>query len=109
MDDYIPREAVLELLAEKQKAICPAGRYGRGYVYGRDRDEYDAVEADIDAIENIPAADVMPIRHAKWLKATVRGNTTIVCSDCGCDTGTMYQYHLCPNCGAFMDAEDDNG
>lgn len=105
MDDYIPREAVLELLAEKQKAICPAGRYGRGYVYGRDRDEYDAIETDIDAINNIPASDVAPIIHSKWVVRTVHGFATPVCQECGRDNGTFYQYAHCPICGAKMDLE----
>ena len=65
MAEYIEREAVIELLEDKQRAICPAGRYGRGYVYGRDRDEYDAIDADIDTVQNIPAADVVEVVRCK--------------------------------------------
>ena len=59
-DKYIKCEDATAILEQKQRDICPAGRCGHGYVYGRDRDEYDAIEADIDAINNIPAADVRP-------------------------------------------------
>ena len=61
MDEYIEREDAIAIIEEKQKELCPVGRYGRGYVYGSDREKYDAWDEIIDALENIPSADVAPV------------------------------------------------
>ena len=61
MVEYIEREAAIAIIEEKQKELCPVGRYGRGYVYGSDREKYDAWDEIIDALENITAADVAPV------------------------------------------------
>lgn len=61
MAECIKREAAIAIIEEKQKELCPVGRYGRGYVYGSDREKYDAWDEIIDALENIPAADVAPV------------------------------------------------
>lgn len=52
MAEYIKRNAAIAIIEEKQKELCPAGRYGRGYVYGSDREKYDAWDENIDALEN---------------------------------------------------------
>ena len=54
------------------------------------------------AILKIQAADVIPVRHGRWLH---RKNGVAYCSECKIDTvedGTEY----CPNCGATMKLED---
>lgn len=63
MANCIDRDAAIAIIEEKQKELCPVGRYGRGYVYGSDREKYDAWDEIIDALENIPDADVMPVVH----------------------------------------------
>lgn len=65
MDKYIKQEAAIAIIEEKQKELCPVGRYGRSYVYGSDREKYDAWDEIIDALENIPAADVVPVTRCK--------------------------------------------
>lgn len=47
-------EKAIEIIEEKQKQLCPVGRYGRNYVYGSDREKYDAWEEIIDALDNLP-------------------------------------------------------
>lgn len=42
MAEYIEREVAITIIEEKQKELCPVGRYGRGYVYSSDREKYDA-------------------------------------------------------------------
>jgi hypothetical protein len=42
-------------------------------------------------------------KHGNWLKSKVRQDETLVCSVCGKDSGTIYKYDYCPNCGAAMD------
>lgn len=68
MAEYIKREAAIAIIEEKQKELCPVGRYGRGYVYGSDREKYDAWDEIIDALDNIPAADVAPIEAIESLR-----------------------------------------
>lgn len=50
----IDAEKAIEIIEAKQKELCPVGRYGRNYVYGTDREKYDALEKIIDALENLP-------------------------------------------------------
>jgi NADH pyrophosphatase NudC (nudix superfamily) len=58
-----------------------------------------------DFIMNFPAADVIPIKHGKWIEKIDPWDRQHVgeCSECGkiyCDY--MY-FRFCPNCGAKMD------
>lgn len=68
MGKYIKQEAAIAIIEEKQKELCPLGRYGRGYVYGSDREKYDAWDEIIDALGNIPSADVAPVVRCKDCK-----------------------------------------
>ena len=53
----IKADDVIAIIEEKQKELCPVGRYGRNYVYGTDREKYDAWNEIIDVIENLPTVD----------------------------------------------------
>ena len=97
-------------------------------VYIKREDAIDAVldvyynTPDIDlsgerleaAILNIPAADVVEIRHGKWIQPHWKNsNYCCNCSECGGEAmHREYQwdkngiYPVCPNCGAKMDKED---
>jgi hypothetical protein len=68
MAEYIKLEDAIAIIEEKQKDLCPVGRYGRGYVYGTDREKYDSWDEIIDALENIPSADVVPVVWCKDCK-----------------------------------------
>lgn len=62
-------------------------------------------------ISQIPAADVAPVRHGKWIrKRTVEHEGEWYCSICGKDM--LYTWgpgcglaDYCPHCGAKMDGE----
>lgn len=68
MAEYIKLEDAIAVIEEKQKELCPVGRYGRGYVYGTDREKYDELDEIIDALENIPSAAVAPVVQCKDCK-----------------------------------------
>lgn len=61
-------------------------------------------------IDNIPAADVVEVRHGKWEP----GNP--ICPVCGenkfkdldADVWADWQPKFCPNCGARMGKEDEH-
>ena len=65
MAECIKLEDAIAIIEEKQKELCPIGRYGRNYVYGTDREKYDAWNETIDALENIPSANVVPVMRCK--------------------------------------------
>ena len=49
----IDLDKAIEIIEEKQKELCPVGRYGRNYVYGSDREKYDDWEEIIDALKHL--------------------------------------------------------
>lgn len=110
MDEYINKETAIAIIEEKQKELCLVGRYGRGYVYGTDREKYDSWDEIIDALENVPSADVAPVMHGRW------ENGDSICPVCGkdkfkdldADIWCDWKPDYCPNCGARMDGGDGN-
>ena len=53
-------------------------------------------------IEDMPAADVAPVRHGRWKRY---GKNLGECSECG-EIVSVRNYY-CPNCGAKMDEKED--
>lgn len=77
--------------------------------------EIEAVQTDY--IERLPAADVAPVVHGKWVHSRYDRSSgqfdVVKCSRCGLEAYAM-AYHVrdgnyCPRCGARMDGgnEDD--
>ena len=59
-------------------------------------------------VEGIPAADVAPVRHGRWV-THYRSGTTVAegyVSTC-CDMWNNRKSDFFPNCGARMDLEED--
>lgn len=108
MAEYIKLEDTIVIIEEKQKELCPVGRYGRNYVYGSDRDKYDAWDEIIDALENIPSADVAPVVHGRWISCKYATSENEDCSNCGYSTYYGNGYDYCPNCRAKMDGGDSD-
>jgi len=81
---------------------------------------HDYLDHVIDIIEDIPPADVAPVRHGHWdvrepmpmhdIKGNLSWGNWYVCTGCGFATtaieGHITQYKYCPNCGARMDAKE---
>ena len=76
----------------------------------------DGVDAiDIEDVDAIPAADVAPVRHGRWIEPSrlYYGAKQYECSLCCSDTfwkkhSITEKYPHCPNCGARMDGGDGN-
>ena len=110
MAEYIKLEDAIAVIEEKQKELCPVGRYGRGYVYGIDREKYDSWDEIIDALENISAADVAPVVYGRWAHL---GGDEWCCSACGFVITTEGSWDkptkkYCEDCGAKMDGGDSD-
>lgn len=80
------------------------------------RADLERVKADRNAadinLSSIPAADVAPVRHGKWIRLQHSG--TIVCGNCGRNIrknhGNDYADFepYCPSCGSRMDIKEEN-
>ena len=98
MAEYIEREALIKAIEND----CPE------LVYYTKEDAIQCVKA-------IPAADVAPMVHRRWIgidssfwKPTHSSDIPVFrktyrCSECGRRTAIAENY--CPNCGAIMDAD----
>lgn len=105
MAECIDREA---LLAHLRK--CKETSTGSGLTAA-------VITAIQSFVEEMPAADVVPVVHGKWIRPHWKNsNYCCDCSECGGETMHRdYQwdkngiYPICPNCGAKMDGkgEDD--
>lgn len=100
MAEYIEREKIRE---EYEKLT-------RSYVRN---DPYIADWRFDEMIESLPAADVAPVRHGRWIEPQrlYYGAKQYVCSLCWAEAfwdkhGITEKYPCCPNCGARMDKED---
>ena len=95
MAEYIDREAL----------------YEKAYWHGEHPDVGnpfpDGVDAiDIKDVDAIPAADVAPVRHGRWLEVREKrlfGEHYFLCSNCKSRNGLMIPFNYCPNCGTKMD------
>lgn len=114
MADYIERDAVLAVIGEKQKLLCPLGLWGRRHTY--DREAYDKWQEFPDEIDKIPTADATPVRHGQWITWEDAGNfipspdryECSVCHDAAhrlCNGNDLLSPY-CPNCGAKMNMKD---
>lgn len=110
MAEYIERERVVDVLVDMETLA----------LY---EDAIPAIKNIRRLIDGIPADDVAPVRHGRWVKArgswcTPGGDPVWECSECGkgvhvygIEHGTYGkdvaegQWVACPNCGAKMDGE----
>ena len=75
---------------------------------------YDTPDIDLSgekfeaAIHKIQAADVAPVRHAKWeVIVGSDGKEHMVCTGCRKQQDLTGVFSYCPNCGCRMDGGDD--
>ena len=96
MDEYIKRKEIRRAYE----------KLARSYMHG---EPYIADWKFDEMIEELPAADVVPVRHGRW------ENGNPICPVCGgdkfkdldADIWCDWQPAFCPNCGAKMDLEED--
>lgn len=94
MDEYIKREAVIDLITRR----------------------YENPEICTQEINSIPAADVAPVVHARWIHSRYEDCSEqfelVKCSQCNHEAYAMAFYvrggNYCPVCGAKMDGGDND-
>ena len=66
-------------------------------------------------IQSVPASDVAPVRHGRWKPYDLTyGRSIYYCTACNNSAVVPTAlddplFNFCPNCGALMDKEVDNG
>ena len=94
MDEYIKREDLLELYRIDDPVLNENGHVPLPVIRQN--------------IMDIPAADVAPVRHGRWVDAypDIEPNPMFmygICSECEFEQGISKYLNYCPNCGAKMD------
>ena len=70
---------------------------------------YDGCEYDEHLIDEIPAADVAPVRHGRWeIVIGSNGKEYMVCTCCRVSQDLTGVFTYCPNCGCRMDGGDND-
>ena len=106
MAEYINREAIMKFPIRKDH--CDKEHANEHFING--------IESVLEYVENLPSADVAPVRHGRWvdkqlIKSFKHTNIPVVeCSACGIDfcdiiNNHYFMYKYCPNCGAKMEGE----
>ena len=110
MTEYIEREKLLKSLKGSEKKLHELYETARGQdmeksCYG----QLIMLTECILRIKEQPAAEVEPVRHAKW-EANKSGY--LACTNCAWERRwipLVEHYPRCPNCGAWMDGGAENG
>lgn len=105
MDEFISRKAAIAYIREQseecQKAFEELG--GESGIYA---DAYNDLAEDF---YSIPAADVAPVVHGRWIHDGCRvegGIDWCHCSECGKSDNFCARTNYCPKCGAKMDGKE---
>lgn len=118
MAEYIERKRIYAAIS--RLIITKSAADFTHYEEGRD----DAISDVLKTIEKLPAADVRPERHGKWIADDVESSDGTYaayieahCSECnfalgfesgeyGWYIGDRIPFDYCPHCGAKMDGRD---
>ena len=91
MAEYIERETAIEWFMP--------------YAHAGESIDADVVISDIKGMK---AADVAPVRHARWeVVVGSDGKEHMVCTGCRKQQDLTGVFSYCPNCGCRMDGGDD--
>ena len=91
MAEYIKRETLMKFPIRRDH--CDKKHANEHFING--------IETVLEYAENLPAADVEPVRHGRWIPTeTPFMNVYEDCSVCGYRTVWGNGYDYCPNCGA---------
>lgn len=102
MVEYIDRQALMEFPIR-------ANHYDKEH---GDEHFILGVETVLEYAEQLPVADVKPVKHGRWIeKMTPYGSRYFECSNCGAHENkhTAIKGRYCWGCGAKMDGGAENG
>ena len=100
MADLISREAALAAIDNERNILIEQERLGA---------EHIVVHHARRLIEDLPAVDAVPIVYGEWTtKRTWMHDGEWYCSVCDYEPVVFMESSYCPNCGAKMDAGDED-
>ena len=106
MNDYISRQAVLDLIYEQQ-AFYENERKESDH-YGSEMEcvgSINALTAMEDGLSDIPSANVRPVVHGEWIFDSEWWD--YVCTNCKGRVNNSKGYDFCPHCCADMRKESN--
>lgn len=92
MKEYIEKAAVLSYPIRKDH--CDKEHANEHFIFG--------IESVMEYVENLLTADVVEVRHARWIKHEGYDECE------ACHVKAIYGSNYCPSCGALMDKEDEH-
>ena len=101
--EFIPKNDLEQVLIKEAAHLM--------HHYKRYLSVSDVVEELIGFVRRFPAADVVEVRHGRWV--SVQHKLARVCSVCNRDEPYKFAdvdadvYNYCPNCGAYMMGENN--
>ena len=102
--EYVEREVLIDRVEEIDwYHIGSQGDLARGACSDGDTPLYKADDI-YEALESVPAADVVEVRHGKWKKVSEK-YPRYVCTACD-HLYNNKEYKHCPFCGAKMDGKE---
>ena len=100
MSDYIERMKAISTIRSYEFGHCP--EYMQDWATKLKR----AILQDIvDDVMEIPAADVVAVKHGRWVKEPKISKEYKWCDNCQYAFSRLHPDNYCPNCGAKMDGE----
>lgn len=100
MAEYIEREALRAFPIRENH--CDREHANEHFICG--------IESVMEYAEGLPAADVAPVVHGRWVHDGRRFKSGVDwchCSECGKSDNFCARTNFCPNCGAKMDGNAD--
>lgn len=99
MDEYISKQVAIDAI---KKIYCPQCNSYNGVIC-RACEHMD----DMDIIEDMPAADVQPVKRGRWIGFGERFSEDWICSNCQRERGKGNSSNYCSFCGARMECDTD--
>ena len=91
-DKYIRKQDVSDWLKQ----------YGRDVLHGKYKFSLMYIWKNI---MDLPSADVVQVRHSRWIKYTGMGKVQWMCSECSAEEKNPKVANYCYYCGAKMDGK----
>lgn len=97
MSDYIGRDSITRAFQETDPDLFTEYDEHYGVESGYSHEAVESIIADL------PTADVVEVRHGRWIELSRSSK----CSECEFETGRYEPpRRYCPECGARMDGEE---